>query len=80
MCKPLPYGEFQWARGDIDFNKIVDDTPEAYALKVGLDCSNELHNLHRDFLFCPESSISPGSKQNKLMATLYNKKKYVTYM
>ena len=48
-------------------------------MEVDIEYPNEIHNLHKDLPFCSEHCCAPGSKEKKLMATLYNKTKYVIH-
>jgi len=80
MSQYLPFGGFKWVQDmNFDVNKIADDSTKGYILEVDIDYPNELHDAHNDLPFCPEHQCSAGSKQVKLMATLYNKKNYVIH-
>ena len=81
MAQALPFGGFEWVYNvDNSFNfNISDDSSVSYILEVDLDYSDELHNTHSDFPFCPEHSKSPGSNQEKLLTTLLPKRKHVLH-
>lgn len=83
MMQPLPYGGFRWLCQEeieeFDVLQVEDNSSCGYILEVDLDYSQQLHDLHRDLPFCPEHSIPPGSKHNKLLTTLYDKKNYVVH-
>ena len=51
----------------------------AYVLEVNLEYLEHLHDEHIDLLFCPTRDKSPGKQQHKLLATVYDKKRYVIH-
>lgn len=83
MTQSLPYDDFEWL--DIFENFDVfsfffeNDAPEGYILEVDLDYPSEIHDSHNDLPFCPEHLKPPQSNQEKLLATLFPKKKYVIH-
>ncbi|XP_054283625.1 uncharacterized protein LOC129000686 [Macrosteles quadrilineatus] len=81
MCQHMPYAEFKWVEDAhlIDVTKVPDDSDIGYILEVDLEYPKELHDLHSDFPLAPERQVPPGSRQEKLLATLYDKEKYVTH-
>ncbi|XP_074035264.1 uncharacterized protein [Leptinotarsa decemlineata] len=79
MSQFLPYGGFEWVDTNIDVSQIPDDNPEGYILQVDLEYPEGLHDLHKDFPFCPEHRAPPNSKLTKLMPTLYNKTEYTLH-
>lgn len=83
MQKPLPYGNFRWMRQwEINTFKILnclENSPKGFILEVDLEYPKELHDLHRDLLFCSEHVKPPGSKQEKILTTLYDKEKYIIH-
>ena len=44
---------------------------------VDLEYPHELHDKHKNVLFCAEHRCSPGGKHKKLMTTLHNKEIFV---
>ncbi|XP_050503415.1 uncharacterized protein LOC126882493 [Diabrotica virgifera virgifera] len=79
MSEPLPYGGFHWDDTNIDVMSIPDDAKEGYILEVDLSYPENLHDYHKDLPFCVEHCKPPGSKQSKLLSTLYNKTNYVIH-
>ncbi|XP_011702717.1 PREDICTED: uncharacterized protein LOC105458847, partial [Wasmannia auropunctata] len=81
MCQPLPYADFQWVNDTANFNvmNIALDSAIGYILEVDLDYPQHLHDAHADLPFCPTRDKPPGKRQEKLLASLYNKKRYVIH-
>ncbi|XP_077282587.1 uncharacterized protein LOC143908702 [Temnothorax americanus] len=81
MCQPLPYADFKWVDNVTDFNvmDIALDSSIGYILEVDLEYPQHLHNAHTDLPFCPTRDKPPGKRQDKLLATLYDKKRYVIH-
>jgi hypothetical protein len=81
MCQPLPYGGFRWLEDaeNFDVSAIAPDSTTGYILEVDLTYSKELHDQHADLPFCPSHDKPPGSQQKKLLATVYDKKRYVIH-
>lgn len=80
MSQALPYGGFEWVEGSsIDLNNIAADSSEGYILEVDLEYPQNLHDMHKDLPFCPEHRITKNLKETKLLATLYNKERYVIH-
>lgn len=90
MMQPLPYGGFKWFETitSLQDQKFKDEIVLKYIkdlnsigkgcfLEVDLEYPKELHDLHNDFPFCPES-MKIG-KYNKLVCTLFDKEKYVLH-
>ncbi|RLU26805.1 hypothetical protein DMN91_000602 [Ooceraea biroi] len=81
MCQPLPYADFRWIddTSNFDVNAITPDSPKGYVLEVDLEYPQYLHDAHADLPFCPTCDKPPGKRQDKLLATLYDKKRYVIH-
>jgi len=81
MCQPLPYADFRWVDDISNFNvmDIALDSSTGYILEVDLEYPQHLHNAHTDLPFCPTRDKPPGKRQDKLLATLYDKKRYVIH-
>lgn len=79
MTEPLPYGGFEWCDVNIDVMTVPDDSPVGYILQVDLTYPESLHDLHKDFPFCPEHRVPPGSKLPKLLSTLHSKQNYILH-
>ncbi|KMQ89466.1 hypothetical protein RF55_10901 [Lasius niger] len=50
-----------------------------YILEVDLAYPQGLHDSHADLPLCPTRDKPPGKRSDKLLATLYDKHRYVTY-
>ena len=81
MCQPLPYTEFQWVEdvSNFDLNAIAPDSPTGYILEVDLEYPRDLHDRHTDLPFCPTRDKPPGKRECKLLATLYDKERYIIH-
>ncbi|XP_039311000.1 uncharacterized protein LOC120358987 isoform X2 [Solenopsis invicta] len=81
MCQPLPYKDFRWVDDVTNFNfmDIALDSPTGYILEIDLEYPQHLHDAHIDLSFCPMRDKPPGKRQDKLLATLYDKKRYVIH-
>ncbi|XP_077260494.1 uncharacterized protein LOC143896465 [Temnothorax americanus] len=81
MCQPLPYADFRWVEdvSNFEFSAIALDSPTGYILEVDLEYPQNKHDAHADLPFCPTRDKPPGKRQDKLLATLYDKKRYVTH-
>ncbi|XP_058790457.1 uncharacterized protein LOC131663808 [Phymastichus coffea] len=81
MTQSLPFEGFKWV-SNVDmsnFFNISDDSDVGYILEVDLEYPQELHDEHKDLPLCPEHTKPPGSKQKKLLTTLYDKERYVIH-
>ncbi|XP_072743627.1 uncharacterized protein [Anoplolepis gracilipes] len=81
MCQPLPYTDFRWVDdiSSFDASLIAPDSPTGYILEVDLEYPQHFHDLHSDLPFCPIHDKPPGKHEDKLLATLYDKKHYVIH-
>ena len=79
ICQPLPYAEFQWFEDAANFDvcAIAPDSSTGYIFEV--EYSQHLHDRHTDLLFCPTRDKPPGKREDKLLATLYDKQRYVIH-
>ncbi|GBM90901.1 hypothetical protein AVEN_46389-1 [Araneus ventricosus] len=71
MSQFLPYGGVKWGNTNIDVTKIPDDSDKGYIIECDLQYPEYLHNLHSDLPLAAENRIPDGSKQRKLLTTLY---------
>lgn len=81
MSQFLPTGGFNWVKNvdEPEFWNVPDDSPVGYVLEVDLHYPESLHDAHNDIPFCSEHMRPPGSKQEKLLTTLYDKNRYVIH-
>ncbi|EZA47751.1 hypothetical protein X777_15518, partial [Ooceraea biroi] len=81
MCQPLLYADFRWVNdtSNFDVNVIAPDSPKGYVLEVDLEYPRHLHDAHGDLPFCLTRNKPPGKRQDKLLATLCDKKRYVIH-
>lgn len=81
MSQPMPYAHFKWVDDPnrIDVTKVSDDAETGYILEVDLEYPQHLHDIHSDLPLAPQRQAPPGGKQEKLLATLYNKDKYILH-
>ena len=83
MIIKLPVGGFKWVKNvsriDEEFIKNYNENSDiGYFLKLDLEYPKEFHDLHSDLPFLPEKMEI--NKHNKLVCTLYDKKKYVAHI
>ncbi|XP_025265606.1 uncharacterized protein LOC112638322 [Camponotus floridanus] len=81
MCQLLPYERFKWIDDleSLDVMSVTEDSTVGYILEVDLDYPADAHDAHADLPFCPTRDKPPGKRQSKLLATLYDKRRYVTH-
>lgn len=86
MSQSLPFDDFKWVDDEtlietFNVHNVSDDANTGYILEVDLEYPTNLHELHSDLPYCIEQKVPPNShsKIPKLMATLYNKNKYVIH-
>ncbi|XP_018395378.1 PREDICTED: uncharacterized protein LOC108773902, partial [Cyphomyrmex costatus] len=80
ICQPLPNADFRWVDDvqNSDFSTIALDSPTGYILEVELEYPQHLHDGHTDGLpFRPTREEPPGKRDEKLLATLCDKQRYV---
>ncbi|XP_074109310.1 uncharacterized protein LOC141534068 [Cotesia typhae] len=80
MSMSLPKGKFEWVENIDNVDQFFnDDESVGYILEVDLHYPEKLHDLHKNLPLCPEHFVPPGSKQQKLTTTLYDKSNYVIH-
>ncbi|XP_076632284.1 uncharacterized protein LOC143347188 [Colletes latitarsis] len=89
MSEPLPYRGFRWLKEEelknFNVKSISKDGTKGYLLEVDLVYLLELHDKHADLPFCPLRDKPPGgglknlSHAKKLLATVYDKERYVIH-
>ncbi|XP_071575611.1 uncharacterized protein [Temnothorax nylanderi] len=81
MSESLPYANFQWLDDpeNFDVTTVPADSDIGYILEVDLKYPPDLHDAHADLPLCPTRDKPPGKRQEKLLATLYDKSRYVTH-
>lgn len=83
MTKKLPISNFRFLTAqeidNLNVFDVPDDSHVGYILEVDLAYPDHLHNAHRDLPFAAEKFIPPGGKAPKLIASLYDKFKYVIH-
>jgi len=84
MGEYMPYGGFKWYDGDMDrslelLDAMTDKSDVGRIYEVDIAHPNHLHDAHNDLLFLPRTAVPPGSKVNKLMATLERKERYIVH-
>jgi len=58
---------------------IASDSPTGYIFEVDLEYQQNLHDTRTDLSFCPTRDKPLGKREEKLLATLYNKQRYVIH-
>ncbi|XP_018405556.1 PREDICTED: uncharacterized protein LOC108781931, partial [Cyphomyrmex costatus] len=81
MCQPLPYADFAWVDDahNFDYTTVALDSPTGYILEVDLEYPRRLHDAHADLPFCPTRAKPPGKRDDKLLATVRDKQRYVVH-
>lgn len=83
MSQPLPYADFRWLNdfemSMFDVNEVSWDSSVGYILEVDLAYPLDIHDAHADLPFCPVHDIPPGGREEKLLASLNDKKYYVIH-
>ena len=83
MEQKLPVGGSEWVRdvsriGEDSIKNYNENSDIGYFIKVDIEYSKELHDLHCDLLFLPERMKI--NKYSKLVCNLYDKKNYFVYI
>lgn len=80
MSQYLPYGGLKWVEDceHVNFN-IPDDNTIGYILEVDLEYPESIHDRQSDLPMAPEKGKPPGNRQEKMLATLQKKEKYVLH-
>ena len=83
MLQKLPLNNFEWIRDTSQFNEDFiknynEESDKGYFLKVDVQHTEKLHELHNDLLFLPER-MKIG-KVEKLAANLHDKTEYIIYI
>ena len=62
MSLYLPYGGFQWIKPEnFKIENVSDDSAVGHILEVDLEYSDELHDKHNEYPYCPEHvAVTPG--------------------
>jgi len=81
MGQPLPYTDFRWLDDveNFDVMFVTSDYAVGYVLEMDLEYPQYLHDAHTDLPFYPTRNKSRGKRQDKLLATLCDKTRYVIY-
>ncbi|XP_018342240.1 PREDICTED: uncharacterized protein LOC108748509 [Trachymyrmex septentrionalis] len=64
---------------NFDASAIALDSLTGYILELDLEYPQHIHDRHTDLPFCPTRDKSPGKREHKLLATLYDKQRYVIH-
>lgn len=81
----LPTGDFKWVDpGKVEWSNLSRDAPHGYFLEVDITIPEHLHDFLDELPPLPENRVPPkpdGSvgKTSKLLATLYDKQRYVLH-
>ncbi|XP_060863417.1 uncharacterized protein LOC132939980 [Metopolophium dirhodum] len=84
MGEYMPHGGFKWYDGDLDrslelLDVMTDKSNVGRIYEVDIAYPDNLHDKHNDLPFLPQNTVPPGSKVNKLMATLERKERYIVH-
>ena len=77
MSQKLPVNRFKWKKNVSKFDENViknydEDSKKGYVLEIDVYYTRDLHDLHKDLPFLPETMKI--KKCDKLVWNLYNKK------
>ena len=86
MSQKLPTGTFKWIQDLSEFtteriHELVssENNEKGYLLEVDISYPHELHDVHNDLPFLPES-VKLSSRVEKLVPNLNDKEKYVVHI
>lgn len=79
MSESLPYGGFAWTNDFIHPRDIPKNSDIGYIYEVDLSYPFSCHDHHNDLPFCAENKIIGGSKHEKLVADLSDKRRYIIH-
>ena len=80
MSEYLPHGGYKWVKPTLDgLNDLDETSPIGRVYEVDIAYPENLHDKHSELPFLPENKIPPGSKAQKLMATLEPKQNYIIH-
>ena len=80
MSQYMPYGGFKWVEPNlVGLHDFTDTSSIGRIYEVDISYPKKLHDKHNDLPFLPQNNVPPGSKVQKLMATLESKKNYVIH-
>ena len=72
---------FRWINDvdNFDVMNVTLDSLMGYNLEIDSEYPYHIHNAHSDLSFCPMRENLLGKREEKLLATLYDKKYYVIH-
>ncbi|XP_054281419.1 uncharacterized protein LOC128999086 [Macrosteles quadrilineatus] len=81
LKQPLPVGNFQWVENpdSLNWSNLPSDAPTGYILECDVEVPDSIHDKLNDLPPLPERAKPPGSKVEKLIATLYKKEHYIAH-
>lgn len=83
MSQPLPIGKYEWLDvSSTNINTILNSTVDSdygYLVEADFDYPDHLHDLHNDYPFLCEKLKVNGSKHEKLILNLNEKKNYTLH-
>lgn len=83
LSQRLPCGKFKWLKKrkieKLNISEIDKEGDYGYIFEVDVQYDVQLHDIHNDLPFLPESKPPPNKKICKLIPNLENKEKYVVH-
>jgi len=81
MAHYLPLGDFEWVENpdEIDWKNTLPTADIGYLLEVDIHIPEKVHDKLNDYPPLPLKQKAPGGKHELLLATLYDKSKYVLH-